>query len=275
MTESWAPLPPALRLALDRESTLFLESLPEFSFQEDFPDLPVCRVKAIPAGRLPAPGAPDGAGVYVPCVAYLVDSPEGLLVLDCGVERPPGPTVSEQLAEMGLRPHRLLCTHLHDDHCGGARGLGLALEASGPELEAFHAGAVGYRAELLEGLELRPYTLDPGRPLGPFPASARVADGVIAVDTSGHSPGSTSYLVCIGVSMAFICGDAVYPRLGDQRAPEFLSMLRIRRVAGGGGAGLVLGGHDTQALRACAGDAWLGTGTTDVELGLLRGYWRS
>src|SRR5207245_1585704 len=75
------PVPPALRAPLDPASQAWMHALPGAPYQENFQGLPVCRVKALETGRLPAPGVPPGGGVWVPAVTYLVDTPGGVVVI--------------------------------------------------------------------------------------------------------------------------------------------------------------------------------------------------
>jgi hydroxyacylglutathione hydrolase len=45
------------------------------------------------------------------------DVPGGGILIDAGLD---GPTIDSQVAEHGLRPHQVFCTHGHFDHVGGA-----------------------------------------------------------------------------------------------------------------------------------------------------------
>jgi glyoxylase-like metal-dependent hydrolase (beta-lactamase superfamily II) len=226
-------------------------------------------------------------GVGIPILGYLLETPTELLAVDCGLssrwraggqvhlgpEDSPspgtpympellGPTMAEQVAAMGLKPDRVICTHLHEDHSSGAVEFGARLEASAEELARLAepgAQALGYPADELAGLETRAINLDASAPLGPFAASARINDEVIAVDTSGHTPGSISLLASIGAGWILICGDAVYPRMDQPSSAAWLGMLRVKRALDDLGQLRVLPGHDTAVLRAVGPDAWLGT----------------
>ena len=173
-----------------------------------------------------------------------------------------GPPLAAQLAGLGIAPDRLVCTHLHEDHASGAAELGLRLEASVLELQrlATHdAASLGYPVEELRGVETRPIELDPGRPLGPFPATTELAAGVLAIDTAGHTPGSISVLARVDSGCALICGDAVYPRMDLPDAPAFLGALRLRRALADVPDLRLYPGHDTVVLRSAAANGWLGT----------------
>jgi glyoxylase-like metal-dependent hydrolase (beta-lactamase superfamily II) len=279
-------LPPALRGPFDAGSRRWRDAL-EVAGYDPIHDLRPCRVKPLSCGRLAI--AQDGrrTGVGIPIIGYLLQTPEELLVVDCGLsprwrgggrvllgpdDSPSpgtpympeleGPSLAEQVAGMGLKPDRVICTHLHEDHASGAAGLGLPVEAATAEwarLDAADAEANGYPVEELAGVSRRGIDLDSSAPLGPFVASARIGIDVIAVDTAGHTPGSTSLLACLGAAWVLICGDAVYPRMDEPESPAWRGMLRISRALEDMPALRLLPAHDTTVLRAVDGDAWMGT----------------
>jgi glyoxylase-like metal-dependent hydrolase (beta-lactamase superfamily II) len=250
--------------------------------------LPATRLRAFRVGRLAIlqDGRPTGLGI--PILAYAIDAPGGVFVIDTGLsprwaetsevhlgpdDSPSpgtpyspeldGPPLVDQLANLGIRPDRLVCTHLHEDHAGGAAALGLTLEASAAELARLAddgAAADGYPVDDLRRVPTRALELDPSRPLGPFPASLELAQGVIAVDTSGHTPGSISVLACIGPAWALVCGDAPYPRMDQPGSPAFEGALRLRRALDDHRGLRLFPAHDTVVLRSGAADGWLGPG---------------
>jgi glyoxylase-like metal-dependent hydrolase (beta-lactamase superfamily II) len=235
------------------------------------------------AGRLAVVQGDRRTGVGIPILGYLVDTPRELVVVDCGLstrwrgggavhlgpdDSPSpgtpympeleGPSLAEQVAAMGLKPDRLVCTHLHHDHSSGASELGLTLEASAPELERLagpRAEALGYPAEELAGVPTRAVELDPQQPFGPFMASTHLNPDLIAVDTSGHTPGSISILACLGAAWVLICGDAVYPMDGHagaaQPCPRLTKLSRFARHCRRGKRRSV---HDLAAQRRAADD---------------------
>jgi len=243
---------------------------------------PQARIRAFPAGRLALFEGDRPTRVSIPIVAYVLQAGDLTLAIDSGlserfrdsaIEEPPdegpdpgmryrpvldGPSFAEQLAAEGLHPNRAVCTHLHLDHAGGARALGLPVETSAAELSAALGGqGGGYPAEDLGGVEFAPVALDRG-PVGPFEEHALLAPGVLALSTPGHTPGSMSVFACLGRTWGLVCGDAVYPRAEEPESPAYRGLLRIRRALEEVGGTLVLAGHDTSVLRACAGGAWLG-----------------
>jgi glyoxylase-like metal-dependent hydrolase (beta-lactamase superfamily II) len=279
-------LPPALRGPFDAQSERWMDDLKVAPY-DVIHELRPSRVKPIPAGRLAIVQRDKRTGLSIPVLGYLLATPMELLAVDCGLssrwrggtqvhlgpEDSPspgapympeldGPTMAEQVAALGLKPDRVICTHLHEDHSSGAVEFGLTLEASALELArlaAPDAQALGYPVDELSGLSTRALSLDASAPLGPFAASARINDDVIAVDTSGHTPGSVSLLACLGAAWILICGDAVYPRMDQPSSPAWLGMLRVKKALDDVPQLQVLPGHDTSVLRAVGPDAWMGT----------------
>jgi glyoxylase-like metal-dependent hydrolase (beta-lactamase superfamily II) len=279
-------LPPALRGPLDAESQGWMEAL-ETAPYDAIHELQPSRVMPISAGRLAVVQGERRTGVGIPILGYLLDTPTELVVVDTGlsarwrgggdvhfgpddspspgtpyIPELDGPTLAEQVAQMGLEPDRLICTHLHEDHSSGAAELGLTLEASAVELQRLAdpgARALGYPIDELAAVPTRPVELDPDLPFGPFVASVHLNPDLIALDTSGHTPGSISLLACLGAAWVLVCGDAVYPRMDDRGAPAWHGMLRIARALQDLGGLRVLPGHDTSVLRSVEPGEWLGT----------------
>jgi len=279
-------LPPALRGPFDAESRRWLDAL-EVAAYDPINNLRPCRLKPIPCGRLAIVQGGRRTGVGIPVLGYLLRTPDELIVVDCGLSPPPsgggrvhlgpedspspgtpylpeldGPSLAEQVAAMGLKPDRVICTHLHEDHSSGAPDLGLPVEASTTEwarLDEPEAELMGYPVAELAGVQRRSIELDPSASLGPFVASARINADVIAVDTAGHTPGSISILACLGAAWVLICGDAVYPRMDQAESPAWRGMLRVSRALQDVRALRLLPAHDTTVLRAVEGDAWMGT----------------
>jgi glyoxylase-like metal-dependent hydrolase (beta-lactamase superfamily II) len=272
-------LPLALRGPFDAESQRWRDAL-DVAGYDPIHDLRPCRVKPLSSGRLVIIQGGRRTGVGIPIIGYLLQSPEELLVVDCGLsprwreggevhlgpdDSPSpgtpympeldGPSLAEQVARMGLKPGRVICTHLHEDHSSGAVELGLPVEASAAEwarLDAPRAASQGYPVDELAGVPRRIIDLDASAPLGPFVASARVNADVIAVDTAGHTPGSISVLACVGAAWVLICGDAVYPRMDEPGSRAWGGMLRISRALQDVPALRLLPAHDTTVLRSAA-----------------------
>jgi glyoxylase-like metal-dependent hydrolase (beta-lactamase superfamily II) len=177
---------------------------------------------------------------WLPTYAWLIDHPEGLIVVDTGqgthllesvrslhpylrwaveFRIEPDEEIGPQLRALGVRPRdvkRVVLTHLHIDHDGGL--------AHFPESEVLVSrgelhSARGWRGRLRGYLPNRwPSWFDPialdlaAESFGPFPVSTRLthAGDVIAVATPGHTAGHLSVIVVHDGIAFVIAGDASY-----------------------------------------------------------------
>lgn len=179
---------------------------------------------------------------WLPIFAWLVDHPEGPIVVDAGesarVMEPgylprwhpyfrravefrmsPEEEVGQRLAAVGVQPrdvHRVVFTHLHGDHVGGLASLPAdRLWVHAPELEAatgWAARFVGYLpGNLPRGFAPRAFHCAPA-PVGAFAHSFPLtADGrVTVVATPGHTAAHVSVLVRDEGTDYLIAGDASY-----------------------------------------------------------------
>jgi N-acyl homoserine lactone hydrolase len=108
----------------------------------------------------------------------------------------------------------VVLTHLHTDHAGGLHHVaGRDVLVTRSELRR----ASGFRGQLNGYLphrwppdaRLQPIDLDDG-PYGPFPESRRLAPGVHAIGTAGHTPGHVSVVVEDGDRLTVLAGDVSY-----------------------------------------------------------------
>jgi glyoxylase-like metal-dependent hydrolase (beta-lactamase superfamily II) len=129
----------------------------------------------------------------------------------------PDEELGPQLGKIGVSTgdiRTVVLTHLHTDHAGGLHHVADrdVLVARG-ELER----ASGFRGQLNgylphrwpTDLELRPIDLDDG-PYGPFPESRRIAPGVHAISTAGHTPDHVSVVVEDSDRVTVLAGDVSY-----------------------------------------------------------------
>lgn len=146
----------------------------------------------------PAEETGTGAARVEPCLGYLVDHRDGLLLLDTGMGthpevdahyRPRRRALTAALATAGVRVADVMLVvncHLHFDHSGGNPALtGRPIFAQRRELEA--ARTAGYTLpELVDAPGLRYEELD---------GEAELLPGVLVLPTPGHTTGHQSLVV--------------------------------------------------------------------------------
>jgi glyoxylase-like metal-dependent hydrolase (beta-lactamase superfamily II) len=150
----------------------------------------------------------------------LVDDDGSVTLVDCGLKRAPAKIVAG-LRAIGRHPcdvTRIVLTHAHTDHAGGAAemvartGAPVAVhEADAAYVEAGHHPP--YDPSLLVG---RLITRIPGGGFPPVPVGERLADGQLLdvggglriVATPGHTPGHVSLLH--EPTATLITGDALF-----------------------------------------------------------------
>lgn len=184
----------------------------------------------------------DPEWVTVPTFAWVVEHPEGLIVVDTGESSQAGEPgywprwhpyfrralkphverddeIGPQLELMGISPDDVrwvVLTHLHTDHAGGL--------ATFPKSEIVvtrteHRAASGLRGRLLGYLPNRwpdwftPRLVDfTSRQIGQFEATLGLTKSgdVQLVSTPGHTPGHLSVIVGVGENTYFLAGDTSY-----------------------------------------------------------------
>lgn len=190
--------------------------------------------------RHPAPHTgwlrPRSARIRVPVSAYLIEHPDGRVLVDTGWhtdvrtdqrghlgwvrwtmfrgDLPAGRAVHEQLDEMGIGSAELeyvVLTHLDSDHVSGLRQVSHARNVlvSRPEWEA--RGGLRYVPSMWEGVDVAPFDLEE-IPHGPREAGLDLfGDGrVYLVHTPGHSVGQVSVLVDAGDGWVLLASDVGY-----------------------------------------------------------------
>lgn len=147
----------------------------------------------------PAEETGTGAPRVDPCLGYLVEHPDRLLLVDTGMGsdpdvdayyRPRRRPLAAALASAGFQiedVEMVVNCHLHFDHCGGNPELGgRTIFTQRVELEA---------ARSTENYTL-PHLIDwPGLTYEELDGEAEVLDGVLILPTPGHTAGHQSLVV--------------------------------------------------------------------------------
>jgi N-acyl homoserine lactone hydrolase len=156
-------------------------------------------VRRIDFGYFVRPPAETGTGCarVEPCLGYVVDHPDGMLLFDTGMGshpdvdahyRPRRTGLAEALAATGAQVGDIALAancHLHFDHCGGNRALGqIPIFVQAAELDAARHTPDYTLPELLEGSNFT--QLD---------GTAEVLSGVFLMPTPGHTDGHQSLIV--------------------------------------------------------------------------------
>lgn len=178
----------------------------------------------------------------VPILAWLIEHPEGLIVVDTGetasasergyfpawhpyyrlavrMHVSPDQEIGPQIRKLGFEPRdvrTVVMTHMHTDHAGGLGHFpNSEILLSERELRAFAS-----RRAKIDGYQphhaphwFAPSTLTFSDPsFGGFAASQQVtaAGDVVVVPTPGHTPGHVSVVAADGDDFVFIAGDATY-----------------------------------------------------------------
>lgn len=171
-------------------------------------------VRRVDFGYFVRPASETGTGHprAEPCLGYLIDHRDGLLLLDTGmgshpevdayyrIRRRPLPAA---LAGCGATPDDvrfLVNCHLHFDHCGGNPLLaGRPVFTQRAELDAARH-ADGYTLpELIDSPGLRYELLD---------GEAEILAGVLVVPTPGHTAGHQSVVVRRGDGTVVVAGQS-------------------------------------------------------------------
>ena len=179
---------------------------------------------------------PLAPGVYrVPTLSdfinsyFFCESDGSVTLVDCGIKRAPKRIVAA-LASIGKAPQdvqRILLTHAHNDHSGGAAEVLAASSADGVSAHADDAGYLesGERPPLEASTTARLFSrLSSGR-FSPVPVIEQIADGQLldvagglrVHHTPGHTPGHVSLLH--EPTAVLITGDAIFNMRGRMSWP--------------------------------------------------------
>ncbi len=158
-------------------------------------------VRRVDFGYFVRPAEETGMGMprVEPCLGYLVDHPDGLLLLDTGMGsdpdvdahyRPRRQPLEDALSEAGARLDEVSMVancHLHFDHCGGNRRFdGRPVFTQRIELDAARHTQDYTLPELID---------TPGARYEELDGEAEVLSGVWLLPTPGHTAGHQSLLV--------------------------------------------------------------------------------
>jgi glyoxylase-like metal-dependent hydrolase (beta-lactamase superfamily II) len=168
-------------------------------------------------------------GVLKPSAAYVIETPEGLVLVDSGLDADAGLLKSE-MAKLGLdwkRVRVILLTHIHGDHTGGAEALRSATGAKvyagagdAPLLKSRPSPEESYGTYFMPDHPPHPTTVDIALKGGETIAFGDVR--IRALATPGHSPGSMCYLLERKDLRALFAGDVIMMLKGDENPRDEL-----------------------------------------------------
>jgi N-acyl homoserine lactone hydrolase len=156
-------------------------------------------VRRVDYGYFVRPGSEtvNGSAHVEPCLGYLVEHPDGVLLFDTGMGadpevdahyRPNRRALTAALRKAGSDPDEITLVancHLHFDHCGGNPELsGRPVFTQAVELEQAQSVVDYTLTELLQGAR---YELLSGE--------AEILPGVLLIPTPGHTQGHQSLVV--------------------------------------------------------------------------------
>lgn len=156
------------------------------------------------------------------CHVYLIDGGSDLALVDCGMGTSYD-TILSHVRRDGFDPARitrLLLTHYHADHAGGASlfrqklgvNVGIAAEAA-PALETGDEDATSLAAARAAGIYPADYKLEPCEVAIPLREDENVSVGDVSLKflaTPGHCAGHGSFLMTGGDKPVLFAGDSVF-----------------------------------------------------------------
>jgi len=232
---------------------------------------------------------PKQTRITVPVSAYLLEHPEGSVLVDTGWHTdirthprahlgwlhhsmyqghlPDGQSVTEQLGALGIEPADLsfvVLSHLHSDHVSG---VGLVEDASRiivSEREWAARNEFNYIPSMFEDVAIEPFAFE-DVPYGPFGRGLDLyGDGsIVLVYTPGHSTGHVSVLSKTDPGWVLLAGDVGYaakswektilPGVTTSDEEMLASLSWVRGVAERDDTVAVLANHDPEVSRLTIG----------------------
>ena len=157
-----------------------------------------------------------------PSAAYVVETRDGLVLVDTGLEADAGP-LKEEMAKLGLdwkKIRAILLTHVHGDHTGGAEYLrvsvGAKVYAGRGDADALRAG--GPREAFFSTFHMPNHRPHPTKVDVELDGDELITFGDVqfrALAMPGHTPGSICYLMERGNLRALFGGDVISMLEGD------------------------------------------------------------
>ncbi len=177
----------------------------------------------VPKAMTIAPGIHMLGGLE-PSVAYVVESSDGLILIDSGVEGD-ARSLKSQMSELGLDWRRvcaILITHVHGDHSGGAERIraetGAKVFAGARDSDVLEAG--GPREAMLSIFYRPSYEPHPTTVDVTLEGDEAIEFGDVqfrALGTPGHTPGSICYLMERNGLRVLFSGDVIIMLRGDEK----------------------------------------------------------
>lgn len=169
-----------------------------------------------------------------PAAAYVVETSEGLVLIDTGLDDD-AESLKEEMTKLGLdwkKIRAIFLTHVHGDHCGGAERLraetGARVYAGQRDAPVIRAG--GPREAFFSTFNMPNHSPHPTRVDVSLEGGESIPVGNVTfkiLDTPGHTSGSVCYEVQKSGLRILFSGDVIY-RLGEQPLGIYAAYLAPR-----------------------------------------------
>lgn len=169
-----------------------------------------------------------------PAAAYVIETTDGLVLIDTGLDDD-GHRLKSEVLRLGLdfkRLRAIFLTHVHGDHCAGAERLraetGARVYAGQADVAILSAGSprdAFFSTYKMPGHHPHATTVDI-----PLQGNESIPIGDVRIQilaTPGHTPGSTCYLVEKAGLRILFSGDVIY-RLGEKPLGTYTAYLAPR-----------------------------------------------